>query len=180
MRVPHPVVVTLLLLGLAAIARAEGPPAEPFRVRAYLNQDVYHAGDHGRVAVQLKIEHPLHVNGPVAKDDGVIPTSIKWTDVPEGLTLGELSWPKPEKKAFPFTSGRKIPVYERRILAHADLSIAEGLPEGPLKLRGELRAQACDDRRCYRPETVPFKATVRLVPADEPTSSVNESKFEKR
>ncbi len=183
MRVGRAVTASLLMaacaLGIAAGARAQAP-TEPFKVRAYLDQDVYHPGQTAKIAVQLKIERPLHVNGAAPKDEMAIPTSVTWTSVPEGLDLGELSWPKPAKKAFPFTEGKKIQVYEGRVLARAEVEIGKSLPTGPLKLEGELRAQACDHHRCYRPETVAFKATVRLVSQDEVTAAINDSKFETR
>ena len=35
-------------------------------------------------------------------------------------------------------------------------------PAGELTLKGELRYQACDDRKCYTPETVPLARRVQF------------------
>ena len=42
---------------------------------------------------------------------------------------------------------------------------------GTLTLRGTLDYQACDDRVCYNPVSVPLSWTVTLVPLDTELSS---------
>ncbi len=37
---------------------------------------------------------------------------------------------------------------------------------GELKITGKLRYQACDDKICYLPETVPLEWTLKVEPLD--------------
>lgn len=68
--------------------------------------------------------------------------------------------------------GEKVPVFEGRFRLTRDLTIGVG-PEareaakrGALEVSGELRFQACDDRQCYLPESVPVKWTFEVQKAD--------------
>lgn len=68
--------------------------------------------------------------------------------------------------------GEKVPVYEGRFRLTRDLTIGVG-PEareaakrGTLEVQGALRFQACDDRRCYLPESIPLKWTFEVQKSD--------------
>ncbi len=36
-------------------------------------------------------------------------------------------------------------------------------PQGPVRMRGELRYQACNDRACFPPKTLPVTLDVTVV-----------------
>ncbi len=68
--------------------------------------------------------------------------------------------------------GEKVPVYENRFRLTRDLSVGVG-PEareaakrGVLEVEGTLRFQACDDKQCYLPESIPVKWTFQAQAPD--------------
>jgi hypothetical protein len=69
--------------------------------------------------------------------------------------------------------GEKLPVYERRITLTTDIVIGQNAEiktelsaENKLKLTGEFRYQACNDKVCYPPATVPLEWTFPVTPLD--------------
>jgi hypothetical protein len=78
--------------------------------------------------------------------------------------------------------GEKLPVYEKRFRVTRDAVIGQDNeirplldPERALTVSGSFRYQACDDKVCYPPETVPVKWVFRVeahdsqrVPASTP------------
>jgi hypothetical protein len=58
-----------------------------------------------------------------------------------------------------------VPVYDGHFRLVRDITIGKA-PTGPLAIEGTLKYQACDDRLCYVPQTVPLKWTVQVEPPD--------------
>jgi hypothetical protein len=56
-----------------------------------------------------------------------------------------------------------LPVYSGRFRLVRDIAIAEGAKvKGAVTIEGTFRYQACDDRMCYVPKTVPLKWTLQV------------------
>lgn len=60
--------------------------------------------------------------------------------------------------------GETVPVYLGRVRITREITFGPEnavrplvTPAGELTLKGSLRYQACDDRKCYLPETVPLE-----------------------
>jgi thiol:disulfide interchange protein DsbD len=103
----------------------------------------------GGVAVEARvaIAAGFHINAHRPDADYLIPTVL--TLSAEGATFEPPVYPEPEARAFAFSEGRKLLVYDGTILIRAR---GPSLPSGPV--RAELRYQACDDERCLPPKTV--------------------------
>lgn len=65
-----------------------------------------------------------------------------------------------------------VPVYEGHVHLARDLAIAQQVTPGELTVEGTFRYQACDDRTCYVPQTVPLKWTFQVQPLDRQRSPV--------
>ena len=115
-----------------------------------------------RILLSLEIDLParMHVYAPGVK--GYIP--VEWNmDQAGGTKLQPVQFPKPEKlylKAIKETAM----VYRRKVRLTREITFGqEGVlkplvgPSGELALKGSLRYQACDERECYVPETVPIE-----------------------
>jgi thiol:disulfide interchange protein DsbD len=67
--------------------------------------------------------------------------------------------------------GETLPVYEGQIRLKRALALggarelAAAGAGGSLKVTGSFRYQACDDRLCYPPRTVPLEWTFRVLPS---------------
>ena len=169
-----------LSAGFAALpARAQiddGAPPDYVAVKAYLDRDAYHAGDSAKLIVELRIDSKVHVNTPTPTEDYQFPTSIEWTDT-AGLEISAVTWPKGAMKAFEFTEGKKIAVYEGTQRATMGVKIPAGVKVGALTLKGTVKAQGCTHSTCFAPQTDELEVLLRVVAAGEPTAAVNEEKF---
>ena len=124
-----------------------------------------------RVTLAVDVELPprMHVYAPAVT--GYIPISLKLEASP-AWKADPVSFP-PAKTMRLEAIRETVPVYEGtfRLLETITLAGAkelEPLLDGQrhLTVEGELRYQACDDRECFVPETVPVRWTVRVLPFD--------------
>ena len=59
-----------------------------------------------------------------------------------------------------------LPVYSGQFRVLRDITIAKGVQPGEFTVEGKFRYQACDDRQCFIPETVPLKWTLGIEALD--------------
>ena len=59
-----------------------------------------------------------------------------------------------------------VPVYTGQIRVLREVTIGKSAPVGDLLIEGAFRYQACDDEKCFIPETVPVKWALRVDPPD--------------
>jgi hypothetical protein len=93
---------------------------------------VYAPGQSGYIAVTLTLD----ADAPVA-------------------TAGKARFPAGEKYFMPALNETQL-VYSRPFRITQDVRVKDGTPAGPLTIKGTLRYQACDDKICYRPLTIPL------------------------
>ena len=69
--------------------------------------------------------------------------------------------------------GERVQVYDRPFRVRQDVTLAltpslrqRATAKEPLVIAGALEYQACDDKVCYRPETIPVQWTVALTPIE--------------
>lgn len=99
----------------------------------------------------------VHVYAPGAKD--YVPIVVKM-DPQSNLTFAELQYPKSETMDF---AGEKVPVYEQAFRLVEDVQIGRGAKAGKtLTLTANVKYQACDDRVCFIPATVPVRWTIAV------------------
>ena len=122
----------------------------------------------GKVALALNIELKpgMHVYAPDVEGT-YIPITWRMSASP-AWTAKDPSYPQ-SKKLHLEAIDETVPVYEGAIKLTRDLAIGSAkdiqplLHNGELTVEGTFRYQACDDRMCYRPETVPLKWTFRVA-----------------
>lgn len=123
-----------------------------------------------RVTLELVVDLPekMHVYAPEV--DGYIP--ISWEIEPrEIVTLFDAEYPDAEMLHLPAID-ETVPVYEgafrilRDVRVNNSRELAKFLDDGKITLNGKFRYQACDDKVCYIPETVPVKWTLAVKQHD--------------
>jgi len=113
-----------------------------------------------KVALYLDIvpRPGIHVYAPGAKD--YLPIALK-VDATSGLAVGALTYPKSQTMIF---EGEKIPVYDKPFRLVQQVTLGRSLKAGEaVRLAGTLNYQACDDRVCFIPASVPVVWTITVL-----------------
>jgi hypothetical protein len=112
--------------------------------------------------VTLKVSLPagFHANSNTPTDPNLIPLKLKWTGGP--LEAGAITYPKPLLEKYTFTAGKPISVVAGAFDITTKFNVPAAAPSGPGAQTGTLRFQACNDRMCFPPKTVPVNVTVSV------------------
>src|SRR5687767_3874241 len=86
----------------AGSVRAQGLSGPEIKIEGVTSVDQAAAGSKLEAAIVMQIPEPFHVNAHKPNEDYLRPTTLILKP-PPGLTLGPVSYPKPESKAFPFS-----------------------------------------------------------------------------
>ncbi len=126
-------------------------------------------GEHVVLVLDIDLYPGMHVYAPGV--EGYIPVDWKMKES-SAEAAGQAKYPKSEKlylKAIDET----VPAYRNHFRITRDISIAQEDKlkpavdsTGHLTVEGSLRYQACDDRVCYIPQTLPLKWTFEYRPLD--------------
>lgn len=114
-----------------------------------------------RLSVDLALKPGMHVYAPGVK--GYIP--IDWQLEPGGPAAKRHSFDYPRSEMLHLAAiGETVPVYRNRIRIEREITFGQDAalkplvtPEGELIVKGTFRYQACDERTCYLPQTVPLE-----------------------
>jgi len=153
--------------GLLAAAAAQAQPIKPagkpkvtqvstdhLRIR-YAGDVVMKTDGSMSFVVEIEPRPGIHVYAPGADDYRVIALEI---DEQSALRLRPLQYPASEIYYF-LPLNEKIPVYQKPFALKLDAH-AQTTREG-LAVTGRLEYQACDDKVCFAPVSVPLAWTVR-------------------
>lgn len=133
-----------------------------FKHEVILEFTAYTPGATVNGVVVLQVDKPYHVNANPASEDYLIPTALK-LEAGKGYTVGAVQYPKPIEKAFAFSEGKPLRIYEGRVPIRFQLTLDKNAPKGDLSIKGTLRYQACDDTACYPPRTQPIEIKVPIA-----------------
>jgi len=112
--------------------------------------------------VTLKVSLPagFHANSNKPTDPNLIPLVLKWTVGP--LQDAAITYPKPQLEEYTFTAGKPISVVTGAFELVTTFKVPATAEVGPAAETGTLRYQACNDRMCFAPKTVPVNVTVSV------------------
>lgn len=101
----------------------------------------------------------VHVYAPGAKDYLPVKVTLK----PQAdVKAGKVTYPKSEMMFFA-PLNETVPVYHKPFRLAQDVTLGKSLkPGSTLTLSGTLEFQACDDKVCFVPESVPVTWTVAV------------------
>ena len=151
-------------------------PGEPTKVSArhlqiasYVTRTIIAPGEHFSAVLDIKPGPGIHVYAPEVK--GYKP--IRLTIEPQpGVVVSSARYPRSETYFFPALE-EHVPVYQSPFQIVQDLAIdasrkgqaaLAGLSS--LTIKGVLEYQACDDKICFRAESVPLSWNVKLRPPE--------------
>ena len=163
-----------LLAGLAhpAAAQLELPEVA---IRPLYETDALHPGSTARVALEVTLNPGFHVNSNAPLDEFLIPTVLT-LESPAGISLQALAFPEAILLE-QLGAEQPLAVFEEEFLIGAALTLDDTLPPGSYAVPGTLRYQACNDRMCFTPKTVPVQFDLTVAAITQPLSTVRPDLF---
>ena len=152
--------------GLSPIAAIEGETAH-LKLTAYPSNPSVTVGTRFSVAVEVEPNPGMHLYAPGAEEMGYRVLSLNLRPVPH-LRFEPVEFPESEIYYFE-PLDEWVPVYQRPFTLLQEVVVLgapgteEALPElDALTVSGTFDYQACDDRLCYEPVSVPLSFTLDL------------------
>jgi hypothetical protein len=139
-------------------------------LKAFVSDEAVAPGSRVTLAFDVTPGRRMHVYAPGA-DYQVITIAI---DPQPVLTAHETQYP-PSEIYFFEPLNEKVPVYQKPFRLTRDVTIAatreaqQALREMErLTLSGKIEYQACDDKVCFKPNSIPFTFDLKLKPLERP------------
>jgi Disulphide bond corrector protein DsbC len=148
---------------LSSTVLAQSAPSLSFRGQRPLHASVtagpddlaVKAGTKAMLFVDVTPNPNIHVYAPGAKD--FIPITVKF-EPQANLKFGKLTYPKSELMPF---GDEKVPMFEKPFRLTQEITVQGSLkPGSSLPVKGTVNYQACTDRECYPPESIPVNWTL--------------------
>jgi hypothetical protein len=112
-------------------------------------------------AVTLRAVLPpgFHANSNTPSDEYLIPLTLKWTGGP--LQADGITYPKGTLEKYPF-SQKPLSVVTGEFSISTKFKVPADAPNGAAAQNGVIKYQACNDRMCFAPKTVPVSLTLEI------------------
>lgn len=162
----------LLMLIYLSSAQENGEIATA-RLRSSV--DKFKPGSSHRIAVELTIQKPYHINSHQPSEAYLIPTTLE-LETPEGVTLGRIKYPEAELKQFAF-SETPLAVYEGTVHLFTTVTIVPDFAGKEVVLKGTVGYQACDDETCLPPDDIAFSQSFPVAASEEAIAPINQQLF---
>ena len=162
---------TILLreFGSAAGTREHTARTSHLEMKYYATRDTVRPNLRFTLVADFQLPPKMHVYAPSVQ--GYIPIRFELDPSPY-FTAHPTEYPPPEMLYLPAIQ-ETVPVFQGRYQVRQEVTMAPNevldpvlQGTGEIKIRGQLRYQACDDKICYLPQTIPLEWTVAVVPLD--------------
>ena len=118
-----------------------------------------HKGQVETITVRATLPPGFHANSSTPTDAYLIPLSLKWTKGP--LEAGEVAYPKAALEKYSF-SDKPLSVVTGEFSISTKFKVPGNSPSGPAAESGTIRYQACNDRMCFPPKTLPVTLSITI------------------
>ncbi len=142
-------------------ASALGQSSAPVVTVAPIADVMVPRGGRAPVEIALRVNRGFHINSHQPNDELLLPTVVH-LNPPEGITIMKIAYPEPQDVALPFAT-QKLSVYSESFAVTAEVRAHKWVTLGTQRVRGEVRYQACDNRRCFPPKSTPLQFDVTVV-----------------
>ncbi len=140
------------------------------KLLAFSSDSLVRPGNRVRLVLDVELRPRVHVYAPGVQG-GYIPIDWQMPDS-KGWLAHPTSYPPPDRLHLRVIR-ETVPVYQGRFRLTRDLTVGQSAEVRPLLtsggallVEGVLQYQACDDKACYPPQTVPLKWTFRVETHD--------------
>jgi hypothetical protein len=121
-------------------------------------------GQAGLVKLRFHIGGAYHINSNKPKEEFLIPTALK-LDAPTDIVITKTTYPPGEEMSFEFDPNEKLSVYTGDFTITVGVRPLKDVTQGKYAVHGTLKYQACDNRACYPPKTLPVDFEVKVQKA---------------
>jgi DsbC/DsbD-like thiol-disulfide interchange protein len=160
MKLSHRIFVSLFALFLPSIVFAQG--SSPAIAVAPIATVVVARGGKAPLNIELQVNKGFHVNSNKPNDELLMPTVVH-LNPPEGIMIMNIQYPEAEQLALPFMGNEKLSVYSGHFAVTAEVRVPRTAALGTLRVHGDVKFQACDNRQCFPPKTTPLEFDVKVV-----------------
>ncbi len=147
--------------GADGIKRMEAK-TDHLTLSASVAQEVVRPGNRFTVMVDVDLKKAMHVYAPEVQN--YRPVSLTF-EKQELLYFHKPDFPRPEKLLLAAIK-ETVPVYKDRVRVLQDVTVSHRYRDKSITLSGKFEYQACDDKACYLPASVPVTMTVEVIPYD--------------
>ncbi|MDT8066763.1 MAG: protein-disulfide reductase DsbD family protein [Terriglobia bacterium] len=149
---------TLALAFAVAASAQTGPPTVAF---VSASPVVVTPGHIAHVTLTFRVGEGFHINSHKPLDELLLPTVVQ-LDPPTDIMIAKIEYPEGEMLNFPFSPESKLSVYSGEFRVTAAVRPAAAMPHGTFRVHGDLRFQACNNRQCFPPKTIPVQFDVKI------------------
>jgi hypothetical protein len=159
---------SLVIFGFLAIAGCSGGREEaasagsaPIVSIEAASPVVARRGAEERATVRIRIADGYHVQANPAANEFLIPLELR-LDRADGVVPGTPAYP-PGRSHSIEGAAEPLLTYEGELGLVVPIAVSRDAPPGAGTLAGLLKYQACDDRRCFFPATLPVEIGVTIL-----------------
>lgn len=153
--------VVVVACGLTAVlAQVPAPGDRPSVSLIAADPVTVTPGKSSRATLLFKVNPGFHINSNKPNSELLIPTSLRLSP-PTDVMIAGVTYPEGEQVQFPF-SEEKLSVYSGEFKVMPNVRAAQALRPGTYRIHGELKYQACNDRQCFPPKTMPIAFDIRV------------------
>jgi thiol:disulfide interchange protein DsbD len=158
-RFAGPLLALACLWGAPALGQPANavPPAESL-VRVSAAPVEVRAGGTAEASLSITIRPGWHINANPPSPDYMVATTLA-IPAAEGLSPGTPQYPAPKALKVGFEESPLL-VYGDQVVIRLPLTAGPAAGNGPHRLAGKLRFQACNDQVCLPPASVPVELAV--------------------
>ena len=119
------------------------------------------AGSATSIGIQVRVKPGYHVQANPVENSSLIPITLK-IDPAAGVTVGRPVYPTAKRIRLP-GDDHDLVVYDGEFTIALPVQLTSDFAPGDtVALNGSLRYQACDERHCLFPVTVPLTLALRV------------------
>lgn len=160
MKFTHRIALSYFAIFVSAAALAQG--SSPSVTVLPIGTIVSARGGKAPLNIELRVNKGFHINSNKPNDELLLPTVVH-LNPPEGIMIMNVQYPEAEQLALPFMGNDKLSVYSGLVTVRAEVRIPKSAALGTLRVHGEVKYQACDNRQCFPPKSTPLEFDVKVV-----------------
>ena len=150
--------IALLFVSTAAVAQEQYVTVAPIDTVAVVR------GKTAALKIDCRVNQGFHINSNKPNSELLIPTEFKFS-LPTELIIAGVTYPAGQQLTFPFMPNEPLSVYSGDFQINAKVRSSQHSHPGTYRVHAQLKYQACNDRQCFAPKSLPVDFDVKIANA---------------